>query len=173
MCRCKDLARLLPTRQGPLKKRKDRDGIFNDWNHRFFVLQGKTSQCYDEIHIFQNLASGVLRTAHAITFFPTPCFSSSAGAHLLYYNCSGRSGRGSNYKGMIPLSRVNGVVVLQGGDVEGEFRIDVDDRNLRLKARSKEEAISWAQAVLEARDRVTGGQMKIRQDAMARPMLLT
>ena len=74
---------------------------------------------------------------------------------------------------MIPLSRVNGVVVLQGGDVEGEFRIDVDDRNLRLKARSKEEAISWAQAVLEARDRVTGGQMKIRQDAMARPMLLT
>ena len=145
------------------------------------MLQGKEShsravppcspELYEEIHIFQNFASGVLRTAHAI--FPTPCFSSSAGAHLLYYDCSGRSGRGSNYKGMIPLSRVNGVVVLQGGDVEGEFRIDVDDRNLRLKARSKEEAISWAQAVLEARDRVTGGQMKIRQDAMARPMLLT
>jgi hypothetical protein len=38
---------LLPKRQGGLKKRKERKGVFSDWNHRFFVLQDKFLFYYD------------------------------------------------------------------------------------------------------------------------------
>jgi hypothetical protein len=47
---------LVPKRQGPLKKRKERQGFFriktggyisSDWNHRFFVLQDKFLFYYD------------------------------------------------------------------------------------------------------------------------------
>lgn len=64
---------LLPKRQGPLKKLKERQGFFriktggyisSDWNHRFFVLQDK---------------------------------------FLFYYDACGRKYRGSVFKGLIPL----------------------------------------------------------------------
>lgn len=39
---------LLPKRQGALKKRRpERKGVFSDWQHRYFVLQGKFLFYYD------------------------------------------------------------------------------------------------------------------------------